>query len=163
MKNKIVVVVVLVLVVAVSGCINSDMDGINQIIPKLNDNIKNGDLNFNLASDGLNLKKTDVANAKVALAIGSFNNAKSNIENIKKNYKRLNNTEYISYIDLISKELEFKINATLSLQEAIQISSFSRYELFNEYVSDANSYMRNGVAIQEERYRIVRLNPDLFN
>lgn len=159
MKNKTIVIAILVLVIAISGCVNSDMDGINQIIPKLNDNIKNGDLNFNLAVEGLNSNKT--ANAKIELAIGNFNNAKTNIENIKRTYKNLNNTEYVTYIDLISKELEFKINATLSLQSAIQ--SYSDKTRFNGYVDSANYYMINGVAIQRERYELVRNNPDLFN
>ncbi|MDR2831112.1 MAG: hypothetical protein LBB45_08830 [Methanobrevibacter sp.] len=162
MRNKIIVIAILVFVIAISGCINSDMDSINQSIPKLNDNIKNGDLNFNLAVDGLNSNKIANANAKIELAIGNFKNAKINIEDIKRTYKNLNNTKYVTYIDLISKELEFKTNATLSLQSAIQVYSGEK-TTFNRYVDNANDYMKNGVAIQMERYKLVLNNPDLFN
>jgi len=162
MKNKIIVISVLVLVIAISGCVNSDMENINQIIPKLNDNIKNGDSNFNLAVDGLNTNKTDVAEVKVKIAIEKFSNAKTNIDDIQKNYKSLNNTKYINYIDLISEELDYKVNASLALQSAIRTSSNNR-QLFNEYVRYANSWMLKGFYIQDERNSLVLNNPNLFN
>ncbi|MDR2544856.1 MAG: hypothetical protein LBD03_04830 [Methanobrevibacter sp.] len=162
MKNKIIVISVLVLVIAISGCVNSDMENINQIIPKLNDNIKNGDSNFNLAVDGLNTNKTDVAEVKVKTAIEKFNNAKTNIDEIQKNYKSLNNTKYINYIDLISEELDYKVNASLALQSAIRTPSNNR-QLFNEYVSYANSWMLKGFYTQDERNSLVLNNPNLFN
>ncbi|MDR3222307.1 MAG: hypothetical protein LBT66_01035 [Methanobrevibacter sp.] len=156
MKNKIIIISVLVLVIAISGCVNSDMEGINQIIPKLNDNIKNGDLNFNLAVDGLNSYNRETAKIKVRLAIENFNNAKINIGDIQRAYKNLNNTNYIDYIDLISNELESKINASLSLQSAAQTQ-------YNNYIDSANAYMKTGVYYQHRRDSLVRNNPNLFN
>ncbi|MDR1819361.1 MAG: hypothetical protein LBR15_03845 [Methanobrevibacter sp.] len=162
MKNKIIVISVLVLVIAISGCVNSDMENINQIIPKLNDNIKSGDSNFNLAVDGLNANKANVAETRVKTAIEKFNNAKINIDDMRKNYKNLNNTKYINYIDLISEELDYKINASLALQSAIRTPSSDK-QLFNEYVSYANSWMLKGFYIQDERNSLVLNNPNLFN
>jgi len=160
MKNKIIIISVLVLVIAISGCVNSDMESVNQIIPKLNDNIKNGDLNFNLAVNGLNSYNTEIAKVKVHLAIENFNNAKINIGDIQRTYKNLNNTNYITYIDLISKELESKINASLDLQSAVQTSSNEL--IFNRFVKSANSYMETGFYYQDRRNTLVQNNPNLF-
>ncbi|MDR3291361.1 MAG: hypothetical protein LBT10_04340 [Methanobrevibacter sp.] len=160
MKNKIIIISVLVLVIAISGCVNSDMESVNQIIPKLNDNMKNGDLNFNLAVNGLNSYNTEIAKVKVHLAIENFNNAKINIGDIQRTYKNLNNTNYITYIDLISKELESKINASLDLQSAVQTSSNEL--IFNRFVESANSYMETGFYYQDRRNTLVQNNPNLF-
>jgi outer membrane murein-binding lipoprotein Lpp len=167
MKNKIILVGVLLMVIAISGCINSDIDAINQIMPKLSDNIESGDVNFNSAVNALNSNNVAIAYSKANTAIDKYNSAKSNLEDIQKYSKNLNDTEYIEYINLISDELDFKINASSNLQsisnlQAINQASQFQIDNYNNEVSNINYYMREGVKIQNKRNNIVKNNLDKF-
>jgi outer membrane murein-binding lipoprotein Lpp len=167
MKNKIILVGVLLMVIAISGCINSDIDAINQIMPKLSDNIESGDVNFNSAVNALNSNNAARAYLKANAAIDKYNSAKSNLEDVLKYSKNLNDTQYIDYINLISNELDFKINASSNLQSISNlqpINQTSQFQIdnYNNEVNNINYYMREGVKIQNKRNNIVKNNLDKF-
>jgi hypothetical protein len=170
MRNKIILIGVLLMVIAISGCINSDMDAINQIMPGLGDNIGSGDSNFNAAvnilNSNLNSNNTDSAYSKVNMAIDKYNSAKSNIADIQKYSKNLNDTDYKEYIDLILDELDFKINASsnlLSLSKIPPSQVESQIDTYNKYVMDINYYMGEGVKIQKQRNSLVKNNLAKFS
>jgi outer membrane murein-binding lipoprotein Lpp len=162
MRNKIILIGVLLMVIAISGCVNSDVDAINQIMPKLSDNIESGDYSFNTAVNAVNSNNTDKY-LKTQTAINKYNNANSNIEDILKHSKSLNDAYYVEYINLISQELDFKINASSSLLEISRMSPSKTYYDYNEYVSEINYYMGEGVKIQKKRNTLVNNNPTKFS
>ncbi|MDR1721841.1 MAG: hypothetical protein LBR24_02195 [Methanobrevibacter sp.] len=162
MKKYIIIIAVLLSLVVISGCINSDMDNINNLIQQLNNNIVNGDLNYNAAVDDLNSHNYDDAAEKINIANENFNECKNKIAEIKQSYKKLNNSLYEDYIDLVGQEIDLKLNATINLKHALNNFQKGNNQTANKYVDYANNFMIDGIQIQKERDQLVSDNTDKF-
>lgn len=159
--NKKIIIIVLFATVAISGCINSPLDNINIIMPKLSQNIVDGDSNYNEAVIYTNNKNYDAADQKIKKSIASFNEGQNKLLSID-NTNELNDTIYIQYLNLIKEEISLKQNATADLQLAIKYFEAGDNETGNQYVTKANSLMTNGVFVQNQRQNLVINNPDKF-
>jgi cellobiose-specific phosphotransferase system component IIA len=161
MDKKIIIVIVSLVAIAISGCINSPIDNINLIIPKLSQNIVDGDINYNEAVKYVNARNYDAADQKVKESTMNFNEGQNKLLSID-NLNELNNTIHIQYINLISEELSLKQNATINLQLAIQYFKSGDNKTANEHVTKANSLMTQGVSFQNQRQSLVVNNPNIF-
>ncbi|MDL2270686.1 hypothetical protein LJC03_02640 [Methanobrevibacter sp. OttesenSCG-928-I08] len=162
MKNKLVFCIVLILTIFVSGCINSPLDNINEIMPEINDQIVKGDEYYNDAITALNSKNYAEADTKANSASNEFRKAKDNVLETNKYYEGLNETIYIEYLNLLQDEINLKYNASSNLLLASK--SFNNNDITNgnNYAQIANSKMNEAINIQNERNQIVINNPELF-
>jgi len=162
MNKKVLIAIVLLFTIAISGCINSSMDNINIIMPKISEDIVNANDNYNDAVNFVNSHNYDAADSKVKKSTASYNEAQNELLSID-SIHQLNDTIYDQYIDLISQEISLKQNATLNLQLAIQYFKSGNNETANEFVEKANSQMTQGVSVQKQRQDLVLNYPDKFN
>ena len=161
-KKIIIIIMVLLATVSISGCINSPMDNINNIIPSLTQSIEDGGSNFNEAVQYSNKRDYVSAEEKIQVASTSFLDAQNKILDIKKYYNDINDTLYLKYIDLIEEELNLKQNASAHMQLAIQAFRNGNKVTANEYVTKANNIMREAKLIQDQRENLVKNNPNKF-
>ena len=160
MNKKIITVIVLFITVAICGCINSPIDDVNLLMPKISQNIEEGNNNYNDAVNFVNSRNYNAADEKAKKSTASFNEGLNKLISLKNN--DLNDTLYIQYIDLLKEELTLKQDATMSLQLAIQYFKSGNNGTANQYVKQANSLMIQGVSIQTERQNLVANNPERF-
>lgn len=163
MKKKIIIMIILLSIVSISGCINSTINNINQMIPQLTNVIIEGNNNFNLAADYTNNNDYNNADEKIEIAIEKFNEGEYKFLEINQQLNNVNDTIYIEYLNLIKEEISLKKDAASNLQLAIQFFKSGDNETANNYVSTANSLMDQGVNIQNQRAKIVKNHPDKFN
>lgn len=161
MNKKIIIVIVLFATVAISGCISSSIDNINTIMPKLSQNIVDGDTNYNEAVYYANNNNYDVADQKIKKSIANFNEGQNKLISIDY-MNEVNDTIYVQYFNLIKEELSFKQNSTANLQLAIEYFKSGDNETANGYVTKANSLMTQGVFLQNQRQNLVVNNPNKF-
>ena len=161
-KKIIIVATVLLATVFVSGCINTPLDNINDIMPTLSQNIEKGNLNFNEAVRYSNKQDYNTAEEKVQIASTSFLDAQNNLLNIRNYRNNINDTLYLQYLNLVEEELNLKQNATTNLQLSIQAFKNGDKSLANGYVSKANSLMKQAIGIQNQRENLVKNNPNKF-
>ncbi|MCL2687190.1 MAG: hypothetical protein FWE58_01480 [Methanobrevibacter sp.] len=162
MNKKIIIISVIIATIAISGCIKGPIDNVNDIIPKLSENIRNGNSNFNDAVNYTNNKNYVIADEKAQTALNYFTEAQNNLLDIKRHYEDINDTVYIQYMDLLREEISLKENATSQLQIAIQNFKNNNPSNGNRYVSSANNVMNQGIVIQNQREQLVLDNPDKF-
>jgi hypothetical protein len=162
MKKKIIILLILVTTIAISGCINSPVDNINQIMPELNKDIIDGDTSFNEVVGYVNQRDYDQANKRIRSTVNNFNEAQNKMLELKKYYKDVNDSVIVEYIDLLQEEINLKQNATYNLQSAIQLFISGDKESANSYVSVANSLMDEGMSYQEQKAQIVLNYPEKF-
>jgi len=161
-KKIIIIIAVLLATVSVSGCINTPMDNINNIIPDLTQSIETGDSSYNEAVRYSNNRNYNAAEEKIQTASTSFLAGQNKILDIRKYQNDINDTLYIQYLDLVEGELNLKQNATAYLQLAIQAFKNGDKTLANGYVTTANNIMREAVIIQNQRENLVKNNPNKF-
>jgi len=160
--KRIHILVVLLAIVGVSGCIDSGKGNINQLIPEINEHIKNGDSYFNESAMAANDFKLDDALSKCELAASEYNSAR-NLASEALGYARNDGDPVIiNYLELLVSELEAKINATSQLKSAIEMFRLNQTEEGNSNIELANSYMKSAKELEGERQEIVRKNPDRF-
>ena len=162
MNKKIIIISVIIATISISGCIKGPVDNINDIIPKLSENIRNGNLNFNDAVNYTNNKNYVIADEKGQTALNYFTEAQNNLLDIKRYYENINDTVYTQYVDLLREEISLKENATSQLRIAIQNFKNNNPSSGNSYVARANNIMKQGIVIQNQREQLVLDNPDKF-
>ena len=162
MNKKIIILIVLLATVSISGCINSPIDNINNVIPSLTQSIEMGGLNFNEAVQYSNRQDYVSAEEKIQSASTNFLNAQNKILEIKGYYDGINETLYLQYLDLVEEELSLKQNATAQMQLAIQAFSDGKKVVANEYVRKSNNLMNEAIALQNQRENLVKNNPNKF-
>ncbi|MDR0900343.1 MAG: hypothetical protein LBM26_01680 [Methanobrevibacter sp.] len=162
MKKKIIIILVILATVSISGCINSPLDNINEIIPNLSQHIVNGDNNYNEAVKAVNNLDYAIADEKAKTAKSEFNEAQNNLLEINKYTDNINETLYLQYIQLLKEEINLKQNATKNLQLATEYFESGSISSANSYVDIANSLMDQGITIQKEREQIIKDNPGKF-
>ncbi|MCL2116685.1 MAG: hypothetical protein FWH29_10755 [Methanobrevibacter sp.] len=161
MDKKIIIATVLFVTIAISGCITSSIENIDLTMSEISQNIVDGDRNYNEAVKYVNSRNYDAADEKIKNAITSFNEGQNKFLSID-NVNEINETIYTQYINLIKEEISLKQNATINLQLAIQYYKSGNNETANGYVTKANSFMTQGVVIQNQRHNLAVNNPDKF-
>ncbi|RBQ22737.1 hypothetical protein ALNOE001_15780 [Candidatus Methanobinarius endosymbioticus] len=161
-KKIIIVIIVLLATVAVSGCIKSPIDNINDIIPRLSHSIESGDANFNEAVKYSNQKKYDIAEEKIQTASGNFLDAKNKKLEINKYDNGINDTVYLHYLDLLEEELNLKENAIFNMKLAIQEFKKGNKSTGNSYITKTNTLISEGITVQNQRDDLVKNYPSKF-
>ena len=163
MNNKLVFCIVLFAAVFVSGCINTPMDNVNNLMKDVNNEVTDSDNYFNEAVIALNSKDYVLADSKTNSAIRGYESAKEHLLETNKYFGDINKTIYIEYINLLGDEMNLKINASNNLLIASQKFKDNDISGGNTHAQLANSKMAEALEIQKLRNNIVKDNPDLFN
>ncbi len=161
-KNIFLIAIILIAVVAVSGCINSPMDNINNNMKELNTDITEGDTDYNAAISYINNKDFTSGTDNIQIAKDKFNDAEEKLSNIEEYKNDLNESIYDDYLDLIKEEVSLKKQASDELYLSLQYYTNNDISSGNSYAQSANSLMNQAVVLQGERNNIVKNNPDLF-
>ncbi len=161
-KNIFLIAIILIAVVAVSGCINSPMDNINNNMKELNTDITEGDTDYNAAIGYINNKDFTSGTDNIQIAKDKFNDAEEKLSNIEEYKSDLNESIYDDYLDLIKEEVSLKKQASDELYLSLQYYTNNDISSGNSYAQSANSLMNQAVVLQGERNNIVKNNPDLF-
>ena len=161
-KNIFLIAIILIAVVAVSGCINSPMDNINNNMKELNTDITEGDTDYNSAINYINNKDFISGTDNIQIAKDKFNDADEKLSNIEQYKSSLNESIYLDYLYLIREEVSLKRQASDELYLALQYYTNNDFSSGNSYAQSANSLMNQAKVLQDERNQIVENNPDLF-
>ncbi len=161
-KNIFLIAIILIAVVAVSGCINSPMDNINNNMKELNTDITEGDTDYNSAINYINNKDFISGTDNIQIAKDKFNDADEKLSNIEQYKSSLNESIYLDYLYLIKEEVSIKRQASDELYLALQYYTNNDFSSGNSYAQSANSLMNQAKVLQDERNQIVENNPDLF-
>ncbi|WP_409199639.1 hypothetical protein [Methanobrevibacter sp. DSM 116169] len=162
MNNKLIFCIVLFGAIFVSGCINTPLDNINELMPDISNNVVDGDKYYNESVTALNSKNYAETETKANLALERFKSAKNDILEANKYYEGVNETLFIEYINILEDEVDLKINATSNLILASQKYEQGEISEGNKYSSLANSKMDSAIEFQNQRIAIVDENPELF-
>ena len=161
-RNIFLIAIILIAVVAVSGCINSPIDNINNNMKELNTDITEGDTDYNAAISYINNKDYVSGTDNIQIAKDKFNDAELKLSDIEQYKGDLNESIYDDYLDLIKEEVSLKKQASDELYLALQYYTNNDISSGNSYAQSANSLMNQAVVMQGERNKIVEENPDLF-
>ena len=164
MKNKIIplILIMIIIIVALSGCIQSGIDNINDIAPTINDHLKKGDDYYNQASLNVNNYLLDNASSDCDNAISEFNAAKSSAEQALTYAQDSNNSVFINYMQDTVGEIDSKLNATLELQQAIPYFQQKDSLDGNSHVVLANQFMDQAIEYKAKKDSLVKQNPSKF-
>ncbi|WP_297980735.1 hypothetical protein [uncultured Methanobrevibacter sp.] len=161
-KNIFLIALILIAVVAVSGCINSPIDNINNNLKELNTDISEGDNDYNSAINFINSRDYSSGSQNIQIAKDKFDDASIQIQEIEENENSLNESVYKDYIDLIKEEVSLKKQASDQLYLALQYYTNNDISSGNSYATSANSLMNQAVILQNQRNAIVDNNTELF-
>lgn len=162
MKNKILPLILIILIVALSGCIQSDIGKINEISSTINEHLKNGDNYYNNAAEDINAFYLDSALTNCNNAASEFNSAKSSAEEGLTFAQNSKDTVFIEYMKYTVTEIEARLNATLELKKAIPYLQQKNNTTGNNHVTLANSYMDRSMEYKAKKDNLVSQNPSKF-
>ncbi len=164
MNNKIIIIVVLVaVVVSISGCIQSDTSQINSVSPTINNHLKNGDVDFNNAVVNTNNFQYIQALSNCENASSEYNTALSSAQQAATYAANSNDPVLVNYTNLVTSEINAKINATSQLQIAITYLAQNDTVDANNHIDEANEFMANATEFSAQRNTIIKQNPTKFN
>ncbi|MGB9980576.1 hypothetical protein [Methanobacterium sp.] len=165
MKNKIlplILVISMMLMVAISGCIQSDVSSINGLSSTINNHLKNGDSYYNTAVTNANKYSTDTASSNADSALSEFNSAKSSAQKALSYAQSSKDGVFIEYMQNIMGEIDSRINATSELQQAISYFKQKDSTNGNSHVTLANNYMDRSTQYETNNNNVVKQNPSKF-
>ncbi|MGF7119598.1 hypothetical protein [Methanobacterium oryzae] len=162
MKNKILPLILIIFIVALSGCIQSDVGKINGLSSTINEHLKNGDNYYNTAAEDINSFSLERALTNCNSAASEFKLAKSSAEEGLKYAQNSKNTVFIEYMGYAVTEIEARLNATLQLQQAIPYLQQKNNTTANNHITLANSYMDRSMEYKAKKDNLVSQNPSKF-
>ncbi len=160
--NRIIVVSVVLLVVFLSGCVQSDINSINDLAASINSHIKNGDEYYNSSATNTNSNYFSQAQAQSKSASDEYSMAQASAQTALTSAKNANDAVIVDYMENVILELQAKMNATSQLNTAITLLQTNSTENANTHLSQANSYMNSAMQYRNNRDEIVRQNPNKF-
>ena len=161
---KLIIFIVVLLLMSVAVVyIDSSMDNINESMPKISDNIVQGDRDYNESVELLNSQYFDKSREKAISAGDNYNNSLHSLQNIKDKYNNDLKKVHKDYIDTTINELELKLKAVDNLKDAIYYLGMYENYTGSAYGSDANEIMYDALKYQNQRNEIVQNNSKLFN
>jgi hypothetical protein len=162
MSTKYWTIVLLILLVPLSGCIQSDINNVEQLIPQINDHIQKGDNYYNQSALDLNNIEYNNAQQNADSAYSEFNLAHSSASQALSYAQNSNDSVFIEYLKLTLSQIDAKLNATTDLKSAIQLFQMGNNSSANIKVRSANAQMQNALDIQKQMDQIVGQNPSKF-
>lgn len=162
MKDKFRVLMFLILITFIFGCIESDINNIEQLTPQINDHMMKGDDYYNQAAEELNNFRTENAIENSNLATNEFNLARSSASEALVYAQNSQDDVLIKYLDLTILEIDAKLNATSELRSAAQFFQARRIDAGNQNLVLANQLMQEALTYQEQKEALVNQNPDKF-
>lgn len=162
MKNKIVPLILIMVIVALSGCIQSDVVNINELSSPINENLKKGDDFYNQAALNSNKYNLDSASSNCDSALSEFNSAKTSAEQALNYAKSSKDSVFIDYMQNVVGEIDSKVNATSQLKQAIPYFEQKDSQTGNNHVTLANRYMDRASEYEAKKESIVKQNPSKF-
>ena len=162
MKSKLVIVILIISIVALSGCIQSDVGKINDLSSKINQNLKNGDNYYNKAANDINIYSLDSAATNCDNALSEFKQAKSSADQGLQYAENTNDSVFINYMKYSIAEIELRINATQELKEAVPLLELKNNTTGNLHVTLANQLMEQSLEYKNKKDNLVKNNPAKF-
>ena len=162
MKSKLVIVILIISIVALSGCIQSDVGKINDLSSKINQNLKNGDNYYNKAANDINIYSLDSAATNCDNALSEFKQAKSSADQGLQYAENTNDSVFINYMKYSIAEIELRINATQELKEAVPLLELKNNTTGNLHVNLANQLMEQSLEYKSKKDNLVKNNPGKF-
>lgn len=165
MKSKILpvfLVMFMVFTVAISGCIQSDVSGINGLSSAINASLEKGDDFYNKAVLDSNIHSLDNASSNANSALSEFNSAKNSAQQALNYAQNSKDSIFIEYVQYTVVEIDYRVNATLELQQAISYFKQKDSENGNTHVKLANQHMDKAIEYKAKKNNIVKQNPSKF-
>jgi len=162
MKDKFAILLLLLFIVALSGCIQSDVGKINDLSSKINTNLKNGDNYYNTAANNINDFSLDSAATNCDKAVSEFRGAKTSAEEGLQYAQNSNDQVFIDYMKYSISEIDLRLNASLQLKEAVPLLQVKNNSTGNSYVTLANQFMEESMVYTAKKERLVKNNPSKF-
>ncbi|MBI5680893.1 MAG: hypothetical protein HZC47_08375 [Methanobacterium sp.] len=162
MKNTVIPLILIMLVVALSGCIQSDLSKINGLSSTINDHLKKGDDYYNNAASDLNKYSLDSATTNCNNAITEFNSSKNSAQEALNYAQATKDTVFVGYMQNLMVEIDSKLNATLELKQAIPYFQQKNNNTGNPHVQLANQFMDKAMEYKDKKNSIVKQNPTKF-
>lgn len=152
----------MMVIVALSGCIQSDIGNINGLSPTINDNLKKGDDFYNKAVLATNKYSLDNASSNCDNALSTFNSAKNSAEQALNYAQSSKDSVFINYMQNAVREIDSKINATSELKQAISYFQQKDSQNGNSRVALANQFMDKATEYKANKDNLVKQNPSKF-
>jgi hypothetical protein len=162
MSAKYLTIVLLILLVPISGCIQSDINNVEQLIPQINDHLHKGDVYYNQSATDLNSFEINSALQNADSAYSEFSLARSSTSQALSYAQNSNDSVFIKYLQLALSEIDAKLNATTDLKTAAQLFQTGNNTTANIKVRSANAQMQNALDFQALREQLVSQNPSKF-
>lgn len=162
MKNKILPLILIILIVALSGCIQSDIGKINGLSSTINEHLKNGDNYYNTAAEDINKFSLESALTNCDNAVSEFNLAKNSAQEGLKYAQDSKDTVFIEYMGYVVSEIDSKLNATLELKQAIPYLQQKNNSTGNPHITAANQFMDQSMEYKTKKDNLVNKNPAKF-
>ena len=162
MKSKFSILLLIMFIVALSGCIQSDIGKINDISSKINNNLKNGDNFYNKAAEDINNFSLDSAATNCDKALSEFKSAKSLAEEGLQHAENSKDSVFIDYMKYSVAEIDLRLNATQELKEAVPLLQIKNNSTGNTHVTLANQFMDESLEYKYKKERLVKDNPSKF-
>lgn len=162
MRKLIILFILVISTVFLSGCLNTQVAQIDQLSETINDHLNRGDSYFNQAATSTNKYQYDSALEQANNATAQFDLAKTSAQEALIYSKNLQDTVYITYMQITLQELDAKLNATNELKVSIPLFMKNDTRTANTHVDQANQYMTSSQAYQKQRDDLVQQNPTKF-
>ena len=161
-SKLIIFIVVLILVSFVVISMESSIDNINRVMPKINEGVVNGDKYYNESVELLNNKNFNDAMSKANLANDNYNNSLNELSKIQNNYGNDLNDIQRDYINTVVNELKLKLKAVEKLKLSIEYLTMESNNTGSSYGFEANDFINKSLSYQHKRNNIVLDNQRLF-
>jgi hypothetical protein len=160
--NRIIVVVALLITVFLSGCIQSDINNINDMSLSINNHLKKGDEYYNTSATNANKMVLSQALTDNNNAYNEYTSALTSAQTAYTSAKNSNDGIYMDYIQNAINEIQAKLNATSELKTAITLLQTNETSNANTHLSSANDFMTKAMQFKKNREEIVKQNPSKF-
>jgi len=160
--KRIIVVAVILVTVLLSGCIDADINTINDMASSINSHLKKGDEYYNSSATNANSMSLATALTQCQNANDEYSSAQTSAQTALNSAKNSNDGIYIEYMQNVLLEIQAKLNATSELKTAIILLQNNQTSSANTHLGEANDYMNNALQYKKNRDTIVNQNPTKF-
>lgn len=140
----------------------SSIDNINGVMPKVNEGVVNGDKYYNESVVSLNNKNFNDSKYKANLANDNYNNSLNELSKIQNKYGNDLNDIQREYINTVVNELKLKLMAVEKLKLSIEYLTIQSNDTGSSYGFEANDLINKSLTYQHKRDNIVHDNQRLF-
>lgn len=162
MKTKFAILIILIAITMISGCTQSDITKIDQLVPQINSHLQKGDNYYNESAKDLNDMKINSSLENCDKAFTEYNSARTLTSQALSYAQSSQDKVYTQYLQLVLSEIDAKLNATSELRTAGQLFQAGENETANTNLGSANTMMVNAQKFQEQKDQLVKQNPDKF-